>query len=249
MTSSPPAKKLLLHTSMLNNAIVMENLASSTGSNPERGKYLRRYTDVEAVDTVTRIAVTDLPWSYWSADRQAQENDKKFVEPDQWSRIRNGGILGYDSIYMVTDSSLSMMVHFTNEFMALNKITDTDFRVFMGRDRITSDVHIYDAHLDSADITCENGYVNMTEKPLAPLGNMAEVIRTNGRTNIFSHMLERFSVPLRTRPWDAFLHVSTPRSSRTPTRSTPSAITQTVPMVPPGWQTTSSAIPLPALPL
>lgn len=192
---SASQKKLLLHTSMLNNAIVMENLASSTGSNPERGKYLRRYTDVEAVDTVTRIAVTDLPWSYWSADRQAQENDKKFVEPDQWSRIRNGGILGYDSIYMVTDSSLSMMVHFTNEFMALNKITDTDFRVFMGRDRITSDVHIYDAHLDSADITCENGYVNMTEKPLAPLGNMAEVIRTNGRTNIFSHMLERFSVP------------------------------------------------------
>ncbi len=191
-------KKLLLHTSMLNNAIVMENLASSSGSTPLRGQYLRRYTDVESVDTVARIAVTDLPKSYWEVDRQTSfEVGKDAPEIDQWGRIRDGGILGYDSIYMVLDSSLSMMIHFTNEYMAMKKITDADFRVFMGRDRITSDVHIYDALLDSADITCENGYVNLTEKPLAPLGNMAEVIRTNGNTNIFSHILERFSVPFR----------------------------------------------------
>ena len=38
-------KKLLIHTSMLNNAIVMENLASSQGSGsnrPVRGEYMRR---------------------------------------------------------------------------------------------------------------------------------------------------------------------------------------------------------------
>lgn len=193
---SASQKKLLLHTSMLNNAIVMENLASSSGNNPLRGQYLRRYTDVEVVDTVTHIAVTDLPKSYWNMDKQAAfDKEKGIPEVDQWSRIRNGGLLGYDSIYMVCDSSLSMMVHFTNEYMAMNKITDSDFRIFMGRERVTSDVHIYDALLDSADITCENGYLNMTEKPLAPLGNMAEVIRTSGKTNIFSHMLDRFSVP------------------------------------------------------
>ncbi|MCM1516489.1 MAG: hypothetical protein NC080_08795 [Paraprevotella sp.] len=193
---SPSQKKLLLHTSMLNNAITMENLASSSGSSPLRGQYLRRYTDVETVDTVAHVAVTDLPKSYWSTDRQTSfDPTKDTPEVDQWSRIRDGGLLGYDSIYMVLDSSLSMMVHFTNEYMAMNKITDADFRVFMGRERITSDVHIYDALLDSADITCENGYINMTEKPLAPLGNMAEVIRTNGKTNIFSHILDRFSVP------------------------------------------------------
>lgn len=58
---SPSQKKLLLHTSMLNNAITMENLASSSGSSPLRGQYLRRYTDVETVDTVAHVAVTDLP--------------------------------------------------------------------------------------------------------------------------------------------------------------------------------------------
>ena len=35
----------------------------------------------------------------------------------------------------------------------------------------------------------------MTEKPLVPLCNMAEAIRTNGKTNIYSHILDRFSVP------------------------------------------------------
>lgn len=188
-------KKLLLHTSMLNNAIVMENLSSSAGSKPERGSYLRRYTDVEAVDSVTRVAVTDLPVTYWSADRQTSEDNAKQTEVDQWSRIRNGGDLHYDSIYMVLDSSLTMMLQFTNEFMAKKHITDNDFRIITGQERVTSDIHIYSHRLDSADIVCENGYLNKTHRPLVPLANMAEVIRTNGKTNIFSHMLERFSVP------------------------------------------------------
>ena len=192
---SKSQKRLLLHTSMLNNAIVMENLASSSGTTPMRGQYLRRYTDIEVVDSVTRIAVADLPKTYWSIDKQATEEGASSPEVDQWSRIRNGGLLGYDSIYMVLDSSLSMMVYFTNEYMAQKQITDEDFRIIMGRERITTDVHLYDAHLDSADIVCENGYINMTEKPLVPLANMAEVIRTNGRTKIFSHLLDRFSVP------------------------------------------------------
>ena len=53
---SQAQKKLLIHTSMLNNAIVMENLASSQSdgtSSPTRGEYMRRYTDVEATDSIT----------------------------------------------------------------------------------------------------------------------------------------------------------------------------------------------------
>lgn len=188
-------KKLLLHTTMLNNAIVMENLSSSSGSSPVRGQYLRRGTDVERTDSVDYIAVKDLPKSYWNIDKQANFNpDEDPIEVDQWSRIRDGGLLGYDSIFIM-ETSVPMMIHFTNEFMAKNRITDEDFRIFMGRPRITTDVHINDAHLDSADITCQNGYVNMTEKPLVPLPSMAKVIHTSGMTKIYSHMLERFSVP------------------------------------------------------
>ena len=178
-------KKLLIHTSMLNNAIVMENLASSEASGenpPTRGEYMRRFTDVAATDTITYVKSEDLPVDYNPVDK------------DYWYRFRkeNGG----NGIYMVTDSSLTMMLHFTQEHMSRNNInSDFDFPKFMGRERITSDVHIYDAHLDSTDIVCQNGYVNKTEKPLCPLASMAEVIRTNGKTNIFSHMLDRYCAP------------------------------------------------------
>jgi uncharacterized surface protein with fasciclin (FAS1) repeats len=178
-------KKLLIHTSMLNNAIVMENLASSEASGdnpPTRGEYMRRFTDVSATDTITYVKSEDLPVTYNPVDK------------DYWQRFRkeNGG----NGIYLVTDSSLTMMLHFTQEHMSRNNInSDFDFPKFMGRERITSDVHIYDAHLDSTDIVCQNGYVNKTEKPLCPLSSMAEVIRTNGKTNIFSHMLDRYCAP------------------------------------------------------
>ncbi len=176
-------KKLLIHTSMLNNSIVMENLASSEGSSVVRGEYMRRYTDVEVTDSITFVDGESLPVNF------NVRND----EADYWHRFRaeNDG----KGIYLVNDSSPSMMLHFTSEHMTKNNITDPDFAVFMGRERVTSDVHIYDALLKEKDAVCQNGYVNVTEKVLHPLANMAEVIRTNGKTNIFSHMLDRWSAP------------------------------------------------------
>ena len=181
---SQAQKKLLIHTSMLNNAIVMENLASSQSdgtSSPTRGEYMRRYTDIEATDSITYVASADLPFSY------------SVTEKDYWERFReeNGG----NGIYMAIDSTVPMMLHFTSEHMSRNTVKDEDFAIFMGRARNTSDVHIYDAILKDKDGVCENGYVNVTEKPLCPITNMAEVIRTNGKTNIFSHILDRFSAP------------------------------------------------------
>ena len=181
---STAQKKLLIHTSMLNNAIVMENLASSesvNGSSPVRGEYMRRYTDVETTDSITYMTPEMIPYSYNPTDK------------DFWWRFRaeNGG----NGLHIVKDSTLSMMLHFTSEHMAKNTVNDDDFAKFMGRERITSDVHIYDALLVDKDGVCENGYVNITEKPLVPLANMAEVIRSNGKTNIFGHMLDRYSAP------------------------------------------------------
>ena len=186
---SQAQKKLLIHTSMLNNAIVMENLASSEVSGndgtPTRGEYMRRNTDIEATDSITFMPSADLPMSF------------SVTEKDYWERFReeNGG----KGIYMVTDSTSPMKLHFTSEHLTRNLIKDTDFQLFMGghngRTRNTSDVHIYDAILKEKDGVCENGYINVTERPICPITNMAEVIRTNGKTNIFSHILDRFSAP------------------------------------------------------
>ncbi len=177
-------KKLLIHTSMLNNAIVMENLASNLqNGSMTRGEYMRRYTDVESTDSITYLDGNSLPVNYNVGNG----------EKDFWWRFReeNGG----KGLYLVTDSSQSMMVHFTNEHLKKNNVTDEDFAIFMNEPRNTEDVHIYDAKLLEQDGVCENGYVNKTSKLITPLPNMAEMLRTNGETNIFSHMLDRWSVP------------------------------------------------------
>ena len=182
-------KKLLMHTSMLNNAIVMENLSSSDVSISTRGDFLRRYTDVATTDSVTYLDGNSLPINY----NQDLRKDGTKGEKDYWWRFRteNGG----NGINLVCDSSASMMIHFTNEYLSRNNVTDEDFEKFMGRPRVTSDVHIYDAQLLEKDGVAENGYINKTEKVMMPLPNMAELIRTNGQTNIFSHMLDRWSAP------------------------------------------------------
>ncbi len=176
-------KKLLIHTSMLNNAIVMENLSSSSSDISSRGDFMRRYTDVETTDSITYIDGNSLPVNYNVGN----------AEPDYWWRFRteNGG----NGLYLVNDSTPSMMIHFTSEHMTKNNVTNDDFAKFMGRERNTSDVHIYDALLLEKDGVAENGYINKTEKVIKPLPNMAEMIRTNGKTNIFSHMLDRWSAP------------------------------------------------------
>lgn len=185
---SPAQKKLLIHCSMLNNAIVMENLASADGDGtnpPERGAYMRRYTDVDLVDSITFLPAEEVPYTYNTDDMEAGLYYWKDFRPE------NNG----KGIYLVMDSTLSMMLHFTQEHMAKQLITNDDFSKFMGRTRQTRDVHIYDALLQQQDLVAQNGYVNMTEKVIKPLPNMAELIRTNGKTKIFSHMLDRFSFP------------------------------------------------------
>ncbi len=180
---SEAQKKLLIHTSMLNNAIVMENLANSEGADGTRGEYVRRQTDVELTDTITFVSGDDIPVNYNVGNGEA----------DYWYRFRteNGG----NGIYLVSDGTPSMMLHFTNEYLAKKGITDEDFEKFTGQPRITTDVHIYNHKITTKDAVCENGYVNTTDGVLLPLPNMAEVLRTNGQTNIFSHMLDRWSAP------------------------------------------------------
>lgn len=177
-------KKLLVHSSMLNNAIVMENLASSDGSGsnpPVRGEYMRRYTDVVLTDTIAHMLPEQVPFTY---------NEK---EMNYWRRFRaeNGG----KGLYLVKDSTLSMMLHFTDEHMSKKSITNEDFNRFMGHPREVGEVYINDALLLKKDSVAENGYVNVTSRVIKPLPNMAEALRTCDSTQIFSHMLDRFSFP------------------------------------------------------
>lgn len=171
-------KKLLLNSAMINNAYLLEMMSSLEG--PEKGECLRRETAADVTDSVPHFTADQLPVSY-------NEKDK-----DYWARFRDpqkGGI------YLALDATTPMMTHFLPAQMAMNDITDNDFSIFMGQSRQKNDAFIYNSKVLEQDITCQNGYINRLDKVLVPPQNMAEVLRTNGKTNIFSHMIERFSAP------------------------------------------------------
>lgn len=171
-------KKLLLNSSMLNNAYLLEMMSSTEG--PNAGKCLRRETSSTVLDSVPHFSAEELPISYNPDDK------------DYWARFRDPSKGG---IYMAIDNTSGMMTHFLPAQMRFTGITDEDFKIIMGVERDKNDAFIYGCKVIEGDIVCQNGYINRLDKVLVPPQNMAEVLRTDERTKLFSHMLDRFSAP------------------------------------------------------
>ena len=181
-------KKLLLNSVMINNAYLLEMMSSTPASNddnatPNIGECLRRETAADVTDSITFLTAADIPITY-NLPADGKEADK-----DYWTRFRSKGI------YLAMDATAPMMTHFIAAQMANKNITNEDFALITGRTRDAKDVFIYDSKILEQDITCQNGYINRLDRVLLAPQNMAEVLRTNGRTNIFSHMIDRFSAP------------------------------------------------------
>ena len=88
--------------------------------------------------------------------------------------------------------------------MTGNNITtkgdNSDFEVITGEpyDEQQHSAYIFRNKIISSDVTCKNGYIHQMQDVLVPPGNMAEVIRINGESSLFSRMLDRFSAPYET---------------------------------------------------
>lgn len=76
----------------------------------------------------------------------------------------------------------------TPEYCALNNITDEDQRIICGAP-ITAP-WTPGVQFREVDYTCANGYIEDVSLPLTPLGTMADIIRNNGQTNIFAHIMD-----------------------------------------------------------
>src|SRR5574344_1668393 len=117
------------------------------------------------------------------------------VNNSQWDDYK--GATG--GISLIMDATKPMMVHFTNEEMIAHNITTSgtgsDFSILTGSDYSDGLTYIFRNKVIKGDVTCKNGYIQQLENVLIPPGNIAEVIRTNGETNLFSRMLDRFSAP------------------------------------------------------
>lgn len=177
-------KKLIFYGSMLDNAILTEMLSnvSAGGNNVIRGQAMKHQTTINVIDSVT-----------WIPDSTRMPENNRY-----WDAFHKKGI------YIVSDATRPMMIHFTKEQMIANNIKltgdDSDFEVITGApfdDKVGQrSAYIFRDRVIQPDITCMNGYIHQVEDVLVPMGNVAELIRTGQDSKLFSRMLERFSYPV-----------------------------------------------------
>ena len=181
-------KRLLLYNSMLNNAYVMEMMSNTAGGGTNQ--CLRQVTQASATDTIGFWTWDQLPEN----DYIAEETGESYT--DYWAPYRRQSRGG---IYMALDATQPMLTHFLEGQMRNKNITNDDVAFILGLPAGSwgneSRSYIYNARVTEQDVTCLNGYFHELDRVLVTPPNMAEVIRTNGRTNHFSRMLDRFSAP------------------------------------------------------
>lgn len=177
----PGHKRIILYGAMLDNAYLLEMMSSTaaTGSQdePNENLCLRQKNSTDVTDTIYLFYENDIP-----------------PYNRYWDHMRERATRG---IRLATDATDQMMVHFLSGYVNQNAFTDSDMKLLLNRpDATTADAYIFDKKVIKRDVTCKNGYIHQLDGLLIPPSNMAEEIRTNGRTTIFSRILERFSVPV-----------------------------------------------------
>lgn len=177
---SDAQKKIILYNSMLDNAFLLEMMSStaatSSDADPQEGRCLRQVTSANVVDTIGLYMNADLP-----------KNN------GYWDRFREKGIR------LANDGTPSFMVHFLEEQLYQNDITLEDLYLLFNKrydDIKANDAFIYDKRVIDQNVTCKNGYVHQVDGLIIPPSNMAEEIRRNPKTQLFSRLLDRFSIPV-----------------------------------------------------
>jgi uncharacterized surface protein with fasciclin (FAS1) repeats len=164
-------KKLILKFSMIDNAYLIETLSNYYNGTLQEGTALRRSTSVSVLDSIPFESGEILPRGPY------------------WNWHRNKGI------HLLKDATSWPMVHFLEKSLKSAGIENGDFSLITGVERNTNDAHIFSIKVKERDITCKNGYIHVLEKVLIPPVNVAEYLKTNPNSRIFSDLLDRFCAP------------------------------------------------------
>ncbi|MDR1763404.1 MAG: fasciclin domain-containing protein [Dysgonamonadaceae bacterium] len=174
-------KRAIFFSCMLDDAYLVEMMSSTpgaSGSKPNQGQAMRRTTSWSALDSIPFEKGSGLP------DNPA------------WEQYRESGI------YVLKDNAQWTMVHFLEPQMRLQGITGEDFRILTktqdnpaGMTWDSNSAYIFNTKIVRKDITCKNGYINVLEKVIFPADNMAEYMRKNPETTLFSRFMHRFCAP------------------------------------------------------
>lgn len=173
-------KKILLYTSMLDNAMLVNMMSNVNNGNTGviKGKAMKHATSISVIDTVSFIAQ---PTDYY-------KNNPYF----KWYDQRGG-------MYAVSDATSQMVIHFTREYMLNNGLTtlgeQSDFSVLMGREYKEGDAYIFRNQIIHKDVTCQNGYIHQVDNVITQPGNMAQMLKQCDDTKLVSRMIDRFAMP------------------------------------------------------
>lgn len=163
-------KKLFLRFGVIENAQLIERLARN-----DRGQVLlRRTTNMEVLDTIPVVASVSLP------------------DNEYFKSLREKG----KPVYLLQDASQWTLVQFFPEVMKDKGITDEDLQFITKSQATTDSAYLYSTPVINQNITCKNGYLHEISNLLLPPDNMAGYIATNGRTNLFNHLMDRFCLPV-----------------------------------------------------
>ena len=164
-------KKLIIKFSMIDNAYLIETLSNYYNGSLQERTAMRRSTSVSVLDSISF------------------ETGNELAQAPYWNRFRNKGM------YLLKDATSWPMVHFLEGALDNAGITDSDFSLITGVSREANDAHIFSIRVKERDITCKNGYIHVLEKVLIPPVNVAEHVKENPNTRIFSDLLDRFCAP------------------------------------------------------
>ena len=179
---SDAQKKMLLYSSMLDNAILVEMLSNvESDEGVVNGNAVKHATSLSTIDSVTT-------YPFLSALQSYGENNPF------WKRFTTG-------VSVVSDATKPMLVHFTRDFMLKNNITtsgeNSDFAIISGGSyENANDAYVFGNRIVAQDVTCQNGYIHQVQDVVTPPGNLAQVIKKDANLSIFSHMLDRFAMPV-----------------------------------------------------
>lgn len=192
---SKPQMKILLYSAMLDNAMLLDMLSSTGANTSEEGTCLRRLTSASVIDSIPLLKGEDMPEfnKYWDALRGKERNEE---------------------LRIAKDGTQSMMVHFLGDYLKNNAIKSSDIeflfkkngeqtKTFTDNEALVFDKKIVASGVatdgfsdDTLTITCKNGYIYRLDDVLLPPSNMAEELRRHEDTEIFSHLLDRFCIPV-----------------------------------------------------
>jgi len=149
-----------------------------TAGSINRADLIRTKSPAAGLEALEHLSGSEVPIHYNPAEKW------------YWERFHeaNGG----KGIWLACDSSFRYTSFFTPEKLKTLNITETDLSIIFPAKTpaMANGVDIL-----QQDIPATNGTILGVASPLVPLQSMADVIRTNGKTNIFSHILDLFSAP------------------------------------------------------